>query len=150
MSTTKPRGFSSWKSRFASRLAAKKITEEYEYFKALKGTDPPDLPKKPTKDIGTVCIVGAGVSGEPILFESLRATLMSVLLVLGLYIAMILDKLNIPGLSYEIIEANDRFGGRVYTHKFSDAPHNYYDVGAMRFPEIDIMKKYVVRDYSSV
>ena len=63
---------------------------------------------------------------------------------------MILDKLNIPGLSYEILEANNRFGGRVYTHKFSEAKHDYYDVGAMRFPKIPIMEKYVVRCYSSL
>ena len=82
MPTTKPRGFRSWKSQFASCLAAKKITEEYEYFKALKGkeTDPPELPK-PTQDIGKVCIVGAGVSGEPTFFESLRTTLKQVLVV---------------------------------------------------------------------
>ena len=60
---------------------------------------------------------------------------------------MILDKLNIPGLSYEILEGNTRFGGRVYTHRFSDKKHDYYDVGAMRFPDIPIMKKYVVRSY---
>ena len=81
MSTSKPHGFSSWKSQFASRLTAKKITEEYEYFKALKGANPPELPSKPTKDIGKVCIVGAGMSGEPSLSESLRVTLKSVLLV---------------------------------------------------------------------
>ena len=74
---------------------------------------------------------------------------------------MILDKLNIPGLTYEILEADKRFGGRVYTHRFSDpkdaknpedakrAKHDYYDVGAMRFPDIDIMQKYVVR-YNSL
>lgn len=54
---------------------------------------------------------------------------------------MILDALNIPGLSYEIIEADNRVGGRVYTHKFSEATHDYYDVGAMRFPRIPIMEK---------
>lgn len=54
---------------------------------------------------------------------------------------MILDELNIPGLSYEILEADNRVGGRIYTHRFSKAKHDYYDVGAMRFPKIDIMKK---------
>ena len=58
---------------------------------------------------------------------------------------MILDALNIPGLEYEILEAEkERVGGRIYTHRFSpfsEAPHDYYDVGAMRFPKIDIMKK---------
>lgn len=41
---------------------------------------------------------------------------------------MILDALGIPNLSYEILEGSDRVGGRVYTHHFSDARHDYYDV----------------------
>ena len=55
---------------------------------------------------------------------------------------MILDTLDIPGLSYEVLEADDRMGGRIYTHRFSNAKHDYYDVGAMRFPDITIMGKY--------
>ncbi|KAI1501590.1 hypothetical protein F5X99DRAFT_382386 [Biscogniauxia marginata] len=68
-----------------------------------------------------VCIVGAGIA--------------------GLYIAMILDSLEIPGLTYDILEANTRVGGRVYTHHFSKEPHDYYDIGAMRYPEIPSMKR---------
>ena len=62
----------------------------------------------------------------------------------GLYIAMILDELNIPNLSYDILEGSKRIGGRVYTHYFSpltERPHDYYDVGAMRFPNVKIMEK---------
>lgn len=66
-----------------------------------------------------ICIIGAGVT--------------------GLYIAMILDSLGIPGLEYDILEASNRTGGRLYTHYFSDTPHDYYDIGAMRFPKITIM-----------
>jgi len=57
----------------------------------------------------------------------------------GLYAALILEDLGIP---YHIIEARDRVGGRLYTYEFPDktgAPYNYYDVGAMRFPQIDAM-----------
>ncbi|KAI1214156.1 FAD/NAD(P)-binding domain-containing protein [Annulohypoxylon truncatum] len=43
--------------------------------------------------------------------------------------------------TYDILEANSRIGGRVYTHKFSETPHDYYDIGAMRFPDIPIMKR---------
>ncbi|EAQ83519.1 hypothetical protein CHGG_09923 [Chaetomium globosum CBS 148.51] len=68
-----------------------------------------------------VCIVGAGIA--------------------GLYIAMILDSLEIPNLTYEILEANSRVGGRVYTHHFTDGPHDYYDIGAMRYPDIPTMKR---------
>lgn len=56
----------------------------------------------------------------------------------GLYTAMILQSLEVP---YEIIEASDRIGGRVYTHYFSDDPGDYYDVGAMRFPDNPIMSR---------
>jgi NAD(P)-binding Rossmann-like domain len=35
----------------------------------------------------------------------------------GLYTALILQSLNV---SYEIIEASNRTGGRMFTHKFSD------------------------------
>ncbi|KAI2464211.1 FAD/NAD(P)-binding domain-containing protein [Annulohypoxylon bovei var. microspora] len=68
-----------------------------------------------------VCIVGAGIA--------------------GLYIAMILDSLEVPELTYDILETNSRVGGRVYTHRFSEKLHDYYDVGAMRFPDIPIMKR---------
>ncbi|KAG1821131.1 uncharacterized protein BJ212DRAFT_1337791 [Suillus subaureus] len=64
------------------------------------------------------CIIGAGVA--------------------GLYIAMILKELGIP---FDLVEAADRAGGRLYTHRFSEAPHDYYDVGAMRWPETPTMKK---------
>ena len=54
---------------------------------------------------------------------------------------MILDDLGVP---YKIIEAQDRVGGRLFTKTFDDEtgkPYNYYDVGAMRFPEIDAMRR---------
>lgn len=50
---------------------------------------------------------------------------------IGLYIAMILDALDIENLSYDILEGSDRIGGRVYTHRFSplkERKHDYYDV----------------------
>lgn len=56
----------------------------------------------------------------------------------GLYTAMILESLN---LRYEILEASERPGGRIYTHYFSQKDGDYYDVGAMRFPKIPIMNR---------
>ncbi|KAL2671599.1 hypothetical protein Neosp_014189 [[Neocosmospora] mangrovei] len=90
------------------------------------------VPKERGKlDIG---IVGAGVS--------------------GLFSAMVFDWLNehpeLKGkleIKYDILEAagEERLGGRLYTHKFSEGDpvktHDYYDVGAMRFPNNDIMKR---------
>jgi monoamine oxidase len=69
-----------------------------------------------------VCIVGAGIA--------------------GLYIAMILDDLKIPNLEYDILEGSDRIGGRIWTYRFGDDhKHDYYDVGAMRYPDIPTMKR---------
>jgi protoporphyrinogen oxidase len=82
-------------------------------------------PEEQLKDSYKVCIVGAGCA--------------------GLFTAMIFNHLNaqFPGLNvkYEILEANKetRFGGRLYTHHFSEEKHDYFDVGAMRYPEINIM-----------
>lgn len=46
----------------------------------------------------------------------------------GLYAAMLLDSLDIP---YEIYEASDRIGGRIYTYRFSESTDStdpaYYD-----------------------
>lgn len=54
----------------------------------------------------------------------------------GLRTAMLLQKFGIP---YEIFEASERHGGRVFTYEFPpEAPqgkHDYFDVGAMRFPK---------------
>ncbi|KAG2121986.1 uncharacterized protein EDB93DRAFT_1300094, partial [Suillus bovinus] len=64
------------------------------------------------KSNNTVGILGAGVG--------------------GLYTALMLDSL---GINYEILEASDRTGGRLFTYKFQDGgEYDYYDVGAMRFP----------------
>ncbi|KAJ5210626.1 amino-acid oxidase [Penicillium cf. griseofulvum] len=66
----------------------------------------------------------------------------------GLFTALIFDWLqeqsnNQVEFEYEILEASQRVGGRLYTHNFSETggPHDYYDVGAMRFPENKIMKR---------
>ncbi|KAH7303409.1 hypothetical protein B0I35DRAFT_472320 [Stachybotrys elegans] len=58
--------------------------------------------------------------------------------VAGLFTALVLDAINDA-----ILEAagEDRFGGRLYTHRFSEEDvHDYYDVGAMRFPDNGIME----------
>ncbi len=53
----------------------------------------------------------------------------------GLYSAMLLQK-HIPGVSVKIFEAIDRIGGRIYTHRFSTEPHQYFEAGAMRIPRL--------------
>ena len=117
---------------------------------------PSPLPASPAKDDkgGTgfsaaiknpkVAIIGAGAA--------------------GLFTAMILDYLNKHpdlkklgfGVSYEIIEAagKDRIGGRLFTYNFVPqgtrnpaGPHDYYDVGAMRFPENKVMTRYSIPSF---
>ncbi|KAF8888786.1 hypothetical protein BD779DRAFT_431495 [Infundibulicybe gibba] len=44
------------------------------------------------------------------------------------------------GVSYKIIEETNRTGGRLFTHRFKDGGEfDYFDVGAMRFPDTLIM-----------
>ena len=71
-------------------------------------------------------------SGEPTRVAIIGAGLA------GLRTAMLLQKHKIP---YKIFEASDRPGGRIFTYSFRSDPemspegnHDYYDVGAMRFP----------------
>ncbi|KAI8941969.1 hypothetical protein NX059_000079 [Plenodomus lindquistii] len=73
--------------------------------------------------------------------------------VAGMFTAMLFDHLNkkFPDLNvdYTIFEAEEeRIGGRLYTYTFPQkdgqpmiGPHDYYDVGAMRFPEVKIMER---------
>ena len=77
---------------------------------------------------GRVCIIGAGAA--------------------GLYTAMMLKYLGATNV--DILEANDRIGGRCYTQALSGDSkfHNYYDVGAMRIPDIPWMQQLVLRSLS--
>ena len=90
--------------------------------------------KPPQKSKFKVGIVGAGVA--------------------GLFAAMIFDHLNKEfelDVEYEILEARkEHVGGRLFTYKFDMDPdpktptHQYYDVGAMRFPDIPIMDRWAL------
>ncbi|KAJ0162874.1 putative bifunctional amine oxidase [Colletotrichum tanaceti] len=65
----------------------------------------------------------------------------------GLFSALVLEHLNTAQSSvkftYDILEADttNRSGGRLYTHNFSQQPHDYFDVGAMRFPKHAVMDR---------
>lgn len=57
----------------------------------------------------------------------------------GLYAAMILESVGAPD---EGLEARDRVGGRFFTHKFENGDfYDYFDVGAMRFPNNSTMAR---------
>ncbi|KUI62780.1 hypothetical protein VP1G_09904 [Cytospora mali] len=100
------------------------LTDLYNKTKPVTGGGivPPELGKF------KVGIVGAGVA--------------------GLFTGLLLDWLNekLEGklqIDYDIIEAADtpRLGGRLFTHRFSEDEHDYYDIGAMRFPDNNIMHR---------
>jgi len=79
----------------------------------VTGTDP-----ETKAQAGPISIIGAGAS--------------------GLATAFILRTLGRP---FEILEASNRVGGRCFTYYFDaeKTPYNYYDVGAMRFPQVKSM-----------
>ena len=133
------------KDKYASLLTRKQVQKDLTFLKPEQFNEPkfknlidntaprdvngfPARPKEvsnaPKKEELKVCIVGAGIS--------------------GLYAAWILKLLGVP---YEILEASDRIGGRVYTHYFGDDKeeakkhHQYYDIGCMRFPDTPVMAR---------
>jgi hypothetical protein len=119
-----------WLSRPDDDPAWKDVEEPRPTKEEIQGGKLPKLPDTGGEDQDTspykICIIGAGVA--------------------GLFTAMLIDQLNKKfdlGFKYDLLEAADetRFGGRLYTHRFTDNLHDYYDIGAMRFPEISIMKR---------
>ncbi|EEP80684.1 predicted protein [Uncinocarpus reesii 1704] len=93
----------------------------------------PDLPDSKFVTFLRVGIIGAGASGlfTGLIFDYLNAT--------------VFKKRGFE-LKYDILEAakEDRVGGRLYSYYFSGEPHgnhDYYDVGAMRFPENPVMER---------
>ncbi|PTB61860.1 hypothetical protein BBK36DRAFT_62205 [Trichoderma citrinoviride] len=56
----------------------------------------------------------------------------------GLYASLILEDL---GITNEVSEATGRTGGRMWSYRFSSKPGDYYEVGAMLFPDIPIMRR---------
>ena len=94
-------------------------SEDHSTLPKLPGV--PDKAKDKGPYQGRVCIIGAGAA--------------------GLYTAMMLKFLGATNV--DILEASDRVGGRCYTQALSGdiAYHNYYDVGAMRVPELPWMQQ---------
>ena len=76
---------------------------------------PPGKPAT-TVEPSTVGIVGAGAA--------------------GLYSALLLKRYR-PDISVKILEASDRVGGCIYTYRFENKPHQYFEAGAMRLPVIE-------------
>ena len=94
-------------------------------------SEPEETPKEGFK----VGIIGAGAAGlfTGLIFDYLKSRTQGAL------------KIN-----YDILEAasENRVGGRLYTYNFKPqppenppGPHDYYDVGAMRFPKNPVMHR---------
>ena len=114
--------YSPYKAKFCRYLVQEEVAKEIAALSpAVKEEFPKDGNKKTTHPESLkVGIVGAGIA--------------------GLYTALILDYLKID---FEILESSDRVGGRILTHYFTkDKPHQYYDIGAMRFPKVPTMDRY--------
>ena len=118
------------RGRYAARILDISLRKRYAHLiegRPRGGDDLPQLPdvppapRTPDPALGKICIIGAGIT--------------------GLYLAMMCDYLDI---SYDLLESSNRVGGRIYTHKFPETGtpinHNYYDVGAMRYPDIPVME----------
>lgn len=56
----------------------------------------------------------------------------------GLYASLILQDLD---LQHDVIEASSRPGGRVHTRRFTPNEGDYFELGAMLFPDIPIMSR---------
>lgn len=102
-----------WRSSLQS--AKKSITQELaeSYRVHLKKKIKAVQPKETATVLNKVCIVGGGMA--------------------GMYAALLMKE-NRPNVAVKIFEATNRLGGRVYTHKFSDLPNQYFEAGAMRLP----------------
>ncbi len=96
--------------------------------KISKTKELPDSLPQPSRE-KPICIIGGGAC--------------------GLYTALILQSL---GLKYEILEASDRVGGRLFTYRFNKqagvdakvgdpARYDYIDMGAMRFPHLGFQQR---------
>jgi hypothetical protein len=93
---------------------------------------PPFLREGPPPDFapGPVCIIGAGAAGLAAAISIVDST----------------EAAGTPFTNIDILEASGSAGGRVFSYPFTDgqnpATHNYYDVGAMRLPDITTQQRY--------
>lgn len=109
---------------------AKRILRGYQSQVPQPRGAPPSRPRGrgPEQEPITVGIIGAGATG---LFAALT-------------LEAIIKEHKIP-IQYKILEAESAngehpVGGRLWTHKFAGGANDYYDRGAMRFPQIPFMK----------
>ncbi|EKM58811.1 uncharacterized protein PHACADRAFT_205061 [Phanerochaete carnosa HHB-10118-sp] len=97
---------------------ARPRTLSFDADKYLRPAEQPIIPVPSSNLAEQVGIIGGGIG--------------------GLYAALLLRDAGIPS---DIYEASDRLGGRLFTYKFPQSrEYDYFDVGAMRFPDTPAMK----------
>lgn len=152
----------SYKAQWARYVARHKLQRDLEATAARidEGFNDINLGGQPTDSISALAEITKESTGGGLIPEHHGRFKVGIVGggVAGLFTALILDWLNknlgkgsgeeYLDIDYEILEAadKDRVGGRLYTHRFSSIEggvHDYYDVGAMRFPENDVMKRRV-------
>lgn len=123
-----------FRAAYAKHVLNKNLLQKYNAFCGKNETKLPspesqnilDVVERPPDLESAVCVVGAGAA--------------------GLSTAILLTYLGFKNVW--VLEATDRVGGRVYTHQFTsgdECRHNYYDVGAMRIPNIATQQRYFHR-----
>ena len=132
---------SPFKAEFASYLIKESVQKDVETIKVWQASHSNDAKNKriPENLVGDDYEATAPNSNEVVKIGIIGGG------IAGLYTALILQELKID---FDILEASDRVGGRLRTHYFTPRPeppeisHDYYDVGAMRFPNTPIMVRY--------
>lgn len=97
----------SWSETYANWLEKHAEKQGYGVRKTIQLQPLPNLTEK------RVGIIGGGMA--------------------GLYAGLILRREGVP---FHILEANDRLGGRVFTHRFGPEKGQYLEAGAMRIPHV--------------
>lgn len=140
----------SYKYQWARQVARDKLVDDFDNVSRKLETLQLNLPvpENPTELVNGTIPIGTVTGNRPQPPGKFKVGIVGAGCA-GLFTAMILDHINekIPELNieYDILEAadEDRLGGRLYTYNFSGNKKDYYDVGAMRFPKIPIMERYV-------
>ncbi|OBS26167.1 hypothetical protein FPOA_00109 [Fusarium poae] len=143
----------SCKNMWARHVAETTLKYDFESLKELLMNTLPDLGVTDKDDFGEIADKTEQITGRGYVPEEPGKIKVGIVGagISGLFTALLFDWLNDhpnlqgQGLSidYDIFEAAGvkRLGGRLYTHHFSTEEHDYYDVGAMRFPNNFVMTR---------
>lgn len=145
------------RARWAEFVLQEQLKNSWRDLPELKGTEQPEIGIE-LPNLDTISLSKDVIGVAPDAPDRIKVGIVGAGAA-GLFTGMIIDYLNKHvsdlNIDYEILEAagEERLGGRLYTYKFpctemcteeqtEKRHHQYYDVGAMRFPEIPIMKRF--------